>query len=89
MYLITVKYDNDAERKRMEYIFEKWAGKLNIVKPEGIVAIINELGEESLVQDFIKDLLSRSSQTSRNGINVYRLETDCARYRETRKRTQS
>jgi hypothetical protein len=90
MYLITVKYDNDAERKRLEYVFEKWAVKLKISKPDGIVAIVNESGDEPLVQDFVRDLLSRSSNSSSdnisehgNNITVYKINrTDLAIERE-------
>jgi len=74
MYLITSKYNNDAERKRLEYIFEKWAGKLTIVKPEGILTMIDDLGNEGLMNEFIKDLYSRSSQSSKDSIAVYRIE---------------
>jgi hypothetical protein len=74
MYLITSKYDSDSERKRLEYVFEKWAGKLKIMKPEGIITVIDDSGNEDLMNEFIKDLYSRSSQGTKNSITVYRIE---------------
>jgi len=77
MYLITVKYDNDAERKRLEYVFEKWADKLMIIKPEGIVAIVDESVNELAVQGFVKELFSKSSITpsiQRDNISVFRIQ---------------
>ena len=74
MYLISIKYENDAERKRLEYVFEKWADKLNISKPEGMVAIISEKGDVASVRDFIKDLLSRASRVSSENFSIFKLE---------------
>ena len=74
MYLITSKYDSDAERKRLEYVFEKWAEKLTIIKPEGIITLFDDAGKEDLMNEFIKDLYSRSSQVSKDSIVIYRIE---------------
>jgi len=74
MYLITSKYDSDAERKRLEYVFEKWAEKLTIIKPEGIITLLDDSGKEDLMNEFIKDLYSRSSQVSKDSIVIYRIE---------------
>jgi hypothetical protein len=74
MYLITSKYDSDAERKRLEYVFEKWAEKLMIIKPDGIITLLDDSGKEELMNEFIKDLYSRSSQVSKDSITIYRIE---------------
>jgi hypothetical protein len=74
MYLITIKYNSDAERKRLEYVFEKWADKLKIIKPEGLVAIIEESGDQSLLEGFVQDLFSRSSKAKSGNFSVYKIE---------------
>ncbi len=70
MYLVIAKYDDDAGRKRIEYILEKWKDKLNITKPDGIAAILHVEGNDEQVQEFVKELLSRTSQGS---ISTYSL----------------
>jgi len=67
MYLVTAKYTTDAERKRIEYAFGKWNGKLGIAKPEGLVAIVDSDDIEGLVEE----LYSRSP---RENIELYRIE---------------
>jgi hypothetical protein len=74
MYLITSKYDSDAERKRLEYVFEKWAEKLTIIKPEGIITLLDDAGKEDLMNEFIKDLYSRASKVSKDSIVIYHIE---------------
>ncbi|MFC1926707.1 hypothetical protein ACFLWV_03025 [Chloroflexota bacterium] len=69
MHLVIVRYSNDAERKRIEYILDKWKEKLEIRKPDGIISFIN--GEE--LEGFIEDLYSR---TSGNSISLYRVEKE-------------
>jgi len=67
MNLITAKYSDDPERKRIEYVLEKWRGKLGITRPQGIIAIIagDEIGE------LVEELYSR---TSRDNVSIYRVE---------------
>jgi len=67
MYLIVARYSDDPERKRIEYVLEKWKGRLAITKPEGIVAVLN--GEE--IDEFIEELYSR---TSADNVILYRVE---------------
>ena len=67
MYLITAKYTSDSERKRIEYALEKWKDRMKIVKPEGIVAIVND-GD---IKELITELLSR---TERDNVALYRIE---------------
>ena len=69
MHLIIAKYSDDPERKRIEYILDKWKEQLRITKPEGIVSIVD--GEE--LEELVADLYSR---TSRGNITVYRLEEE-------------
>jgi len=67
MHLIIAKYSSDPERKRIEYILDKWKEKLKITKPEGIISTIDGEG----LEEFIEELYSR---TSRNNIVLYRVE---------------
>jgi hypothetical protein len=73
MHLITVKYSSDAERKRIEYVFEKWADRLTVFKPEGIVAIVDESQNESIVHDLVQELYSRSSKAGSDNISIYEI----------------
>ncbi len=67
MYLITAKYTSDSERKRIEYILEKWKDRMKIVKPEGIAAIVS--GGD--IKELLVELYSR---TERDNVALYRIE---------------
>lgn len=67
MYLITVKYRSDSERKRIEYILDKWKQRMNITKPDGMVAIVG--GDD--IEELITDLYSR---TDSENVTLYRIE---------------
>lgn len=69
MHLVIAKYSSDPERKRIEYILDKWKENLKITKPEGIISIID--GEE--LEEFVEELYSK---TSRSNISVYRVEKE-------------
>jgi len=69
MHLIIAKYSSDPERKRIEYVLDKWKESLRITKPEGIISIVD--GEE--LEELLEDLYSR---TARNNISLYRLEQE-------------
>jgi len=65
--LIIAKYSSDPERKRIEYVFDKWREKLRIAKPEGIIAVVGSEEIEELVEELY-------SKTSRINISLYRVE---------------
>ena len=67
MYFLTVKYTSDSERKRIEYVLEKWRGKMNITKPEGITAI----AAKGDIDELILDLYSR---TEKDNVALYKIE---------------
>ncbi len=69
MHLVIARYSSDPERKRIEYILDKWKERLRITKPEGIISLID--GEE--LDEFVEDLYSR---TSRSNISLYRIEKE-------------
>ena len=68
MYLITARYGGDPERKRVEYIFEKWRSKLNITRPEGITVI----AQADDVEEMILELYTRAER--KDNITFYRME---------------
>jgi hypothetical protein len=76
MYLISVKYENDAERKRMEYVFEKWSDKLKITKPEGLLVLIDADSKSAEFQEFIENLLSRTSQITSKNLTIFKIEPE-------------
>lgn len=67
MYLITAKYTSDSERKRIEYALEKWKDRMKIMKPEGVVAIVDD-GD---IKDLVVELYSR---TERDNVALYHIE---------------
>ncbi|MGB5925586.1 MAG: hypothetical protein WBH01_05770 [Dehalococcoidia bacterium] len=68
MYLIRAKYGSDPERKRIEYIFEKWRSKMNITKPEGITVI----ADTEDVEEMILELFTRAER--KDNITFYRMD---------------
>ena len=71
MYLIIAKYTDDAERKRIEYILEKWKDKLNVTKPDGIVAITS--GSDSGIYSLAEELYAK---TSKDRVTLYRIDNN-------------
>jgi hypothetical protein len=51
-YLFVVSYDDDAERKRAEYLFNNWSeGKIE--RPEGLVRIVSGTDHDELYEQLI------------------------------------
>ena len=69
MYLVIAKYSDDAERKRIEYILEKWKDKLNVTKPDGIVAIAS--GSDTEMYSLAEELYAK---TSKDRVTLYRVD---------------
>jgi len=69
-YIVFVAYDNDAERKRVDYILEKWSSRADIRKPRGLVFYI----EVDDVEEFLEELFSRLEGNVRDKVEVYRAE---------------
>lgn len=67
LYLIITKYNDDAERKRIEYAFERWKSTKNIIKPEGISVIV----KDENIEEMLDDLYSRVSD--KNDVEVYNI----------------
>lgn len=71
MYLIVAKYADDAERKRIEYVFDKWSGRLQVSAPKGITAVVDGAADQSDVQELVRELYSRSS---RGNVSLFKME---------------
>ena len=69
-YIVFVAYDNDAERKRVDYLLEKWSSRADIRKPRGLVFYI----EADDVEGFLEELFSRLEGNVRDKVEVYRAE---------------
>lgn len=81
-YVIFVTYDNDAERKRIDYLLDKWSSQATIKKPRGMVFYI----ETDEPQEFLEELFSRLEGNAGKKIEVYsakRVETRIKAKRRT------
>lgn len=77
--MIIARYIDDAERKRIEYAFDRWKDSMEIRKPEGIAVIVK--GEK--VEDMLNDLYAR---TSKDNVSVYNLSETSFDLEENEKR---
>jgi hypothetical protein len=64
-YLFVVGYDDDAERKRVEYLFNNVEG--SVEKPDGLVRIVEGVDHEELYADLV-------AKVPEEGVSAYRLE---------------
>ncbi len=74
-YILFVRYETDAERKRIDYAVERWSDRINITKPRGMAILLD--ADESLIPDFMDDLLSRlelRELRDRGKVQVFRAE---------------
>jgi hypothetical protein len=63
-YLFVVDYDDDAERKRVEYLFNNWDDG-SIKKPSGLVRVASDIDHDSLYEDLIAKVPPEQVQTYR------------------------
>jgi hypothetical protein len=70
-HLLILDYRSDAERKRIDYMIEKWSGKadLSISKPKGVIILFE--GEN--LEEFLEDIYSRIDAGA-NPPQIYSLE---------------
>ncbi len=66
-YIIFVAYDNDAERKRIDYLLDKWSAQATLKKPRGTVFYI----ETDDIQEFLEELFSRLEGNAGEKVEVY------------------
>lgn len=67
MYLINIEYKDDTERKRVEYLLQKWVDVLNLSKPTGFIL----LAEGPDVEEMVKELIAKTSEEQ---VNVYSIK---------------
>ena len=53
MYLTEVKYRNDNERKRLDYLVSKWRNKIS--KPEGYLLQV----DDNMYSDVISEIVNK------------------------------
>ncbi|WP_461864504.1 hypothetical protein [Thermococcus sp.] len=69
-YIVFVSYETDAERKRVDYLLDKWSGRAKIKKPKGTVFMI----ETEEPNEFLEELLSKLSGNAPEKVEIYRVE---------------
>ncbi|ASJ03488.1 hypothetical protein A3L09_09555 [Thermococcus profundus] len=69
-YIIFVGYETDAERKRIDYLLDKWSGKAVIKKPRGTVIYI----ETKNPTEFLEELFSKLEGNVDEKVEVYKAE---------------
>ncbi|WP_297064252.1 hypothetical protein [Thermococcus sp.] len=80
-YIIFVGYDTDAERKRIDYLLEKWSGRAVIKKPRGTVIHI----ETEELNEFLEELFSKLEGDVEEKVEIYEAKP-VRRKVETRRR---
>ena len=74
-YVVIVDYESDAERKRIDYVVERWMDKLDVSKLKGVILGVN--GDDLRLNTFLEDLYSRlevsSNRNLSHKIRVYRV----------------
>lgn len=65
-YLYTIDYDGEAERKRVEYLFNNWEDG-EIQTPQGLVRIADAVDHDELYQQLV-------SKVPAEQVSVHRLE---------------
>jgi hypothetical protein len=64
-YLYLVEYDDDAERKRVEYLFDSVDGHAE--RPEGVIRIVSDVDQRALHEDLL-------TKVPEDQVTAYRLE---------------
>ncbi|ALM75530.1 hypothetical protein [Thermococcus barophilus] len=66
-YLFIVNYEDDAERKRIDYLLEKWQERARISKPRGLTFII----ETDEISKFAEELFSKLNPSSSKKVESF------------------
>lgn len=64
-YLFVVDYDDDAERKRVEYLFNNWTGEGTIENPAGLVRTARDVAHDDLYEQLVSKVPADSVETFR------------------------
>ncbi len=70
MYLVVVNYDKDVERKRLDYLIEKWSkrGKIEKIKKTALIVDVDNMDE------FIKEISSKLEGNEEKKLKLYKIE---------------
>jgi len=68
-YLFIVDYEDDAERKRIDYLLEKWRERARVSKPKGLTFVI----ETEEIDKFAEELFSKLNPESSGKVEVFAL----------------
>lgn len=71
MRLINLEYEDDAERKRIDYLIEKWKEKAGITKLKGLAILIDDSSSE-----FLNELYARLNPGSLKKLKIYRVSEE-------------
>ena len=67
MYLLVIKYASEAERKRIEYLLEKWKKNIKMERIRDIVVVVKK-GEPT---EMLEELYGR---VSKNNVEIFSIE---------------
>ena len=68
-YLIVVDYDRDTERKRIDYLIEKWSQRANIEKIRKIAILV----DIENIDEFISGIVSRLEGNPEEKVKIYEI----------------
>ena len=70
MYLVVVNYDKDIERKRVDYLIEKWSkrGKIEKIKKTALIVDVDDIDE------FIREISSKLEDNVEEKLKLYKIE---------------
>ncbi|NJE04693.1 hypothetical protein E3E36_00710 [Thermococcus sp. M36] len=71
-HLFVVMYENDAERKRVEYLIDKWSNRVRVSKVKGISFIVDSPD----VSEFAEELLSKLDPPTEGKVRVYSIKPE-------------
>jgi hypothetical protein len=77
-YLFVVSYDDDAERKRVEYLFNNW-DEGDVEKPDGLVRIASDVDHDDLYEKVVSKVPSDQVES----FKLEPIEADVDRERQT------
>ena len=66
--MLITRYSVESERKRLEYLLEKWEGKLKIKRPSGSIVIVD--GDATTMLGFLEELYSK---IPKEHVEIYKL----------------
>ena len=69
-YIFFTTYDSDAERKRIDYLLDKWTSRAKIRRVKGFVFVI----EAENIEEFIEELFSRLEGNPKEKVEIYKAE---------------